>query len=289
MSVRLRTILFVIYSLVLLIANASVLSALLELSRYNPTASHLVLVPFVSFGLVIIRRRLIFTSLGSAQFLGFGFIAAGVGLIWVANSLGVSGLDHDQLTASVTGLVLMFIGGFVLCFGGPAARAAIFPLSFLVFVIPIPDLAIDAATQFLKSGSAEAVAGLFAVIGTPFNREGFTFSLPSLQFLIADECSGIRSSIGLLLTSLLVGHIFLRTGWKKALLVAAMFPLAIIKNAIRIVTLVQLAIHVNPEFLTGQLHSEGGIVFYLLTLVIAAPLFNALQRSEYSLIQERHS
>ncbi len=52
-----------------------------------------------------------------------------------------------------------------------------------------------------------------------------------------------------------------------------MLPLAIVKNGIRIVSLSLLARHVNPSFLTGQLHHEGGFVFFLLRCVIMSPLF----------------
>jgi exosortase/archaeosortase family protein len=57
-------------------------------------------------------------------------------------------------------------------------------------------------------------------------------------------------------------------------------PIAVIKNAIRIVALSLLAMHVDQSFLTGQLHHEGGFVFFLLALGLLAPLFVLLKRSE---------
>jgi len=84
----------------------------------------------------------------------------------------------------------------------------------------------------------------------------------------------------LTLTTLLAGHMFLRSPWKKAVLVLAVVPLTILKNGIRIVTLSLLAMHVDPGFLTGQLHHEGGIVFFLLALVLLFPLFAALVKSD---------
>ena len=66
----------------------------------------------------------------------------------------------------------------------------------------------------------------------------------------------------------------------KALLALAVIPLTIVKNGIRIVSLTLLAVHVNPSFLTGQLHHEGGIVFFVLALLLLSPLFRLLQRSE---------
>jgi exosortase/archaeosortase family protein len=99
---------------------------------------------------------------------------------------------------------------------------------------------------------------------------------------IADECSGIRSSISLLLTSLLAGHMLLENAWTKSVLVAVVLPLAVVKNGIRIVSLSLLAMHVDPGFLAGSLHHEGGIVFYLLALTLLAPILGLLRRSELS-------
>ena len=180
----------------------------------------------------------------------------------------------------VAGLVVSWVGGFLLFFGRDAARAALFPLLFLAFTIPIPEPVIDSATQVLKNGSTETVAGLFTLTGTPYHRDGFVFALPGFFIEVADECSGIRSSIALLLTGLLSGHVFLRDSWAKTCVIAAVLPITILKNGIRIVTLSLLAMHVDPGFLTGQLHHEGGIVFFLLGLLILAPILVLLRKSE---------
>ncbi|MGA9484184.1 MAG: archaeosortase/exosortase family protein, partial [Candidatus Acidiferrales bacterium] len=59
-------------------------------------------------------------------------------------------------------------------------------------------------------------------------------------------------------------------------------PVAILKNGIRITTLTLLSIYVDPGFLTGNLHHEGGFVFFFLALAILFPALLFLQRSERS-------
>jgi exosortase len=177
-------------------------------------------------------------------------------------------------------VVVLWIGGFLLFFGSRSFLAALFPILFLGFMVPMPPTVIERAIQFLKRGSAEVVAILFGMTGTPYHRNGFVFGLPNFVIEIADECSGIRSSIALLLTGLLAGHMFLRTWWKKCLVALTIVPFAILKNGIRIVTLSLLAEHVDPGYLTGQLHHEGGIVFFVLTLTLMSPFFILLHRSD---------
>ena len=94
---------------------------------------------------------------------------------------------------------------------------------------------------------------------------------------------------GLLITCLLAAHLFLRTYWKLALFVALAFPLAIVKNGIRITTLTLLSIYVDPGFLSGSLHRDGGVVFFLLALALLAPILLLMQGAEDLSAEQRNS
>jgi exosortase len=97
---------------------------------------------------------------------------------------------------------------------------------------------------------------------------------------VAQECSGIRSSLVLLGVSLVASHWFLRSAWTKAILILVTVPLAIAKNGMRIVTLSLLSVYVDPGFLTGRLHHQGGIVFFSVALVLLVSMLLVLKRSE---------
>jgi exosortase len=280
-SLRNRTALFAIWCAGLVAVRFDALQALYELSRQDETASHTVLVPLVTIGLLYQGRKTVFESLGTAWGVGFAMVAGGLALLAAAPA-GAAGAG-PALRWTIGALVVLWAGGFVLCYGAAAARAALFPLLFLVFTIPFPDALLDRAVLLLKNGSTEMVAGLFALTGTPFYREGYVFTLAGFTIEIADECSGIRSSIALVMTSLLAGHLFLGRLWAKALLVAAVLPLTIVKNGVRITGLSLLATHVDPGFLAGRLHHDGGIVFFALTLAMLAPVLGLLRRSELRL------
>ena len=266
------------FALLTALLNVDKLWALAQLALVNPTVSHVVGVPFVALVLIYSDRDIIFNAARPEPLVGGSLALAGLALSFL--SYRAFNVPATTLMVAMLGVALAWVGAFVMMYGLASARAALFPLGFLLFMIPIPTVVMDGATQFLKNGSSEAVAGLFTLTGTPFHREGFVFSLPSFVIEIADECSGIRSSIALLLTGLLAGHQFLRKPWTKIVLVLMILPIAVIKNAIRIVALSLLAMHVDPSFLTGQLHHEGGFVFFLLALGLLMPLFVLLKRSE---------
>ena len=271
--------LFGVYVVALLAANLPVVGALIDLSRQDNTASHVVLVPFVTLVLVFWDRRAVFSSVQRAPRAGAGVALLGLAVLAVGRRALAAGVT-DALSLSVAGLVVALAGGFLFAFGARAVRAAAFPLAFLCFTVPFPEAVIAGATQVLKNGSTEVVAWLFTLTGTPYYREDYIFVLSTVAIEIADACSGIRSSIGLLLTGLLAGYACLRRPWSRAVLLAAVLPMTILKNGIRIVALTLLAMHVDPSYLTGQLHHEGGIVFFLLALGLLAPVLVALQRLE---------
>jgi exosortase len=277
---------FAAYSLCLVAVNIPALGAMLDLSRRSPTDSHILLVPVISLVLMYQRRDAIVAAARPAVPAGAAVILLGIGLAALGRMHQTSGGRDDALSVMALALVVLWVGGFLLFYGGEACRAVLFPLLFLAFMIPMPNALLDGATLALKTGSREVVSGLFTLTGTPYHREGFVFSLPTVAIEIADECSGIRSSIALLLTTLLAGHMFLKTSWKKAVLLAAVLPMVVIKNGIRIVSLTLLAVHVDPGFLTGQLHHEGGFVFFLIAVALLAPVLAILCRSELARSKE---
>jgi exosortase len=268
-----RLVVYAVFVLVLIGANVETVRAHIELARDNSTASHIILVPVVSLLLLVQSRGAVFSSQRTDLLAGLPVVLAGAVLLWVAGSL----------TVSVAAIVALLVGAFVLVFGREAFRAALFPLAFLIFAIPIPQTVLDWSVQVLKNGSTESVAAMFSVVGVPFHRDGYVFSLPSFTIEIADECSGIRSSIALLLTMVLAGHTLLGRPGGKLILIALVLPVAILKNGIRIVGLSLLAMYVDPGFLTGQLHHEGGVVFFGLSLLLLAPVVMVLRRSEAKL------
>jgi exosortase len=280
MTPRARTSLFALYSLVVAAAHVSVLAGLVEYSQRDMSASHLVAIPFVSTALIYRNRHNLTAALRWGIGSGVALCAAALIVrLWAETSLPQDAHD-SRLSAAVLSVVLLWAGGFVLFFGTGAARRSLFALAFLFLTIPIPTAALDALVYVLKVGSTETVAALFSLTGTPYFREEFVFNLPNLAIEIADECSGIRSTIALTLTMLLAGHAFLTTFWARALLLAFVVPVTILKNAIRIVSISLLSIHVDPSFITGRLHHDGGVVFFLIALALITPLLTVLRKAE---------
>lgn len=166
--------------------------------------------------------------------------------------------------------VTWWIGSFVCCFGTHISRICIFPLLLLLWLVPLPGSAVSHIVSFLQHGSADAANLLFVIAGVPVTKDGLQLSVPGWMLEVATECSSIRSSLMLLIVSVVLSHLLLRSPWGKGLVIVAAIPLAIAKNGCRIFTLSMLAVHVDPIFLRGWPHHQGGIFFFL---VFVAGLF----------------
>ena len=242
--------------------------------------SHIFLIPPLSLILILWERKRVFSSIGSSYRPGLLLLLVAAVLYGVASRNSFVLSQHDYLSVSTLALVLTWLGLFVLFYGLRSFRAAAFPLLFLLLMVPVPEVLLWKIISALQEGSAAVAHGLFELSGVPTYRDGFLFTLPGLTIEVAEECSGIRSSIALFVTSLLAGHLFLRSGWGRIVLTLSIIPLAILKNGLRIVVITLLGIHVDQGFLTGYLHHRGGIVFFLLSLSLLAIVLGMLQRFE---------
>lgn len=256
------------------------ITTLIHFSFQHEHYSHIILVPLVSAALFILERRRLLSHVATAWLPGLGLLVAGVFFYSIAQRYAAPLSENDRLAMTMLSMVTLWGGAFVLCYGLRASRQGLFPLLFLVLMIPIPDFLLNRVIAGLLRGSADASHVILELVGVPFLRTGLIFSFPGFAIEIAEECSGIRSSMALLVVSLLAGHLFLRSIWTKAVLTLATVPLLIVKNGIRIATLSLLTMYVDPGFLTGSLHRQGGFAFFLLTLAFLAPLLWFLQNSE---------
>ena len=280
-----RARLFLLFNLLYGVVFSAHLAHLFRFSLHQEHSPHVGLILLVMLYLMWAHRQALFARAAYCAWGGIPLVVLGL----LCYLLGLHQQPHlsqnDLLALTTLGIVTIWIGGFVTCFGLPGIRAAPFPLGFLVFAIPLPDALLSHVITVLQSASADVTEVLFKLSPLPVVREGFTFALPGLQIEVARECSGIRSSIALLITGLLASHLWLRRWWSKAVVWLLIYPLAVFKNGLRIVTLCLLTLYVDEGFITGDLHTRGGVVFFGVALAILLPTLLVLRKLEVSRIR----
>ena len=252
-----------------------VLQSSLSIDRY----SHILLVLPLSATLLYLSRRRTFLKIGYNVAGGIAFLAVLVTFAYVVRNAGELS-PGNTLSLTVFLFAASCLAAFIFVYGVAAFRAALFPLLFFLLIVPLPDDAVHAAVTTLQNGSAIATCWLFAIAHVPYARHGVILTLPRVDIYVAEECSGIRSSMVLLLSGLVMGQLYLRSFRCKVALTLAVLPIAIAKNALRIFVLSSLGMYVDPSFLSGRLHHDGGFIFFGIAFAALFLVVWLLQRLE---------
>jgi exosortase C (VPDSG-CTERM-specific) len=275
-----------IYLVILCGAFALPLREFVTYARHSDVHSYVLLIPFVTAYLIYIRWKQLSRELSSSW--GYALLSAAAGTGALLASLHFTELgQNDHMTLIAFSFVCFVIAGTFLFLGSRWARSAMFPLFFLAFMVPLPEAAVDFLENASKEASAEVANWLFLISGTPALRTGTLFQLPGISIIVAKECSGIRSSLVLAITSLLAANMFLRTTWRRALLVIAVIPLGLLRNGLRILVISLLCVHIGPEMMNSVIHRRGGPFFFAASLIPLFVLLWWLRRGEVTAQQQR--
>jgi exosortase C (VPDSG-CTERM-specific) len=258
------------FAIVLLAAFAQPLLVLVNYAAGSELYSYILLVPFISSYLLYLRRH----QLPKKYIVDFPLavvsLTAGLGVLvftyWL-DFVGRSPAENDRLALLTLSFLCCLAAGVFFFFGRGWMRAAAFPVAYLIFLVPMPDAMRDALETASKSAAAEVANLLFRLSGTPFLRAGAIFQLPNITIEVAQECSGIRSSWVLFMTSILAANLFLKARWRRFALVAFVIPLGILRNGFRILVIGLLCVNVGPQMIHSLIHRRGGPVFFMLSLI----------------------
>jgi exosortase C (VPDSG-CTERM-specific) len=242
--------------------------------------SYILLVPCVAGYLLYIKRTTLVAAYRSS--IGGMVILGGLGMAALAAGLGLRGSlsVNDGLALMALAYVSVVAAGGFLFLGAKWMAAAAFPVAFLIFMVPLPDAAVNWLETASVLASADVAALFFKLTGTPLLRDGTVFALPGIVLRVAQECSGIHSSWVLFITSLLASHFFLASPWRKLILVAFVIPLGIVRNGFRILVIGLLCVHVGPQMIDSVIHHRGGPLFFVLSLVPLILVMAWLRRQE---------
>jgi exosortase len=231
--------------------------------RDNPYYTHGVLVPLLSLFLVWRARDAL--ALRAPSWLGYPVIAAGLALLVVGLWYSAYWIAGFSLPVVIAGIVLAL-------FGPRVFRRWLFPLLFLLLMVPLPfDVWV---AQWLEAPTATASTALVRLVGVPAHNEGSLITLPNAQFAVGGICAGLRSSIALFTLALFVVMVGTPGGTRnKIALLALVIPLALVANIVRIAVLLGVANLWGQAAAMSYYHDYSSYVFFglaLLLLVLAS-------------------
>ncbi len=219
--------------------------------------SHGFLVPFISLFIAWTKRNELAKLELKPSALGWLFFGAGIFIHTLSALWRVYFSSGFALILVIIGLVLLFLGKKQL-------KALTFPISFLLFMVPLPLVAIANLSFRLKIFAAKVATRLVNYVGVPAIREGSIIKTMHSNLVVEDPCSGIRSLIALIALGSLMAYFSNLSKIKKTILFLSSVPIAVGTNVIRIVILALVSEMYGAKYASGIFHDTMGIVVFVL-------------------------
>ena len=275
---RARSLSIVLVGLATLLVFGPSLKAALHLGFGDDRYLAVAVAPLACVLLLVWERADVFSRAAYSPRIGAPL--AGVSIL-AGVAVVATGSAGEHAWLAMLALVLLWLSGFLWCCGLNSFRAGLYPLCCLFLMVPLPSSWMDGASRFLQHRSAVAAYGILHGVGMPVVRHGMMFSMPGLDFEVAPECSGLHSSLALILIAIVASYVFLRSGWSRAALMLLMVPLAVFKNALRIAAIGGLGARVDRAFIDGPFHHRyGGLVFSVPAVVLFVLILMGIQKLE---------
>jgi exosortase len=221
----------------------------------DPNYSHGFLIPLFCLYLLWRRRETLRSIPWTSSLLGLPLIVAGLGTLLLGDFGADNFLMRSSLIVVLAGLVLFHLGRAVF-------RAVLFPLGFLLFMVPLPGVIFYAITFPLQGLAARQAAWTLDALGVPVLLDGNVIHLAQLSLGVTEACSGIRSLISLLAAAVAWAYLLLPVGWSMAIFVVATLPITIIANAARVVLTGLIGQYLGVEYASGFFHEFAGLAIY---------------------------
>lgn len=234
--------------------------------------SHAFLIPLISGYLIYSQRDELKKTVREPS--AWGLVALVTGLLIFV----VSGLLRVYFTSGFA--LLLCLSGMILYWGGWAWMKRVwFPVFFLVFMLPLPEIAIARINLYLKMLVTYGAVGTVDLLGVPVVMDGAKIQLEGGELIVGDACSGLRSLIALIALGVFYAWLYPRRDWLvRGSLLAAVIPVALGANMIRIVCNVLFANFFGTRLLfaplftssltgTVDLHLLSGVVVFAVALL----------------------
>ena len=190
----------------------------------------------------------------------------------------IVGRSQDILLLDIGSQVFVLAGILLLTIGRSALIALWFPLFFMLFMIPLPGIFLDAITLPMKIGVSYFTEMILFYFNYPIARSGVILQIGQYQLLVADACAGMHTLVSLealgLLYLNLVKHDSAARNISLALLI---IPISFTANVIRVIVLTLVTYHFGDEAGQGFVHGFAGLVLFVVALMLIMSVDSLLQ------------
>lgn len=246
-------------SIILLLLYFQTFSWLLEEWLYNPFYSHGFLVPLISLAIIWSKRNELKNLSVRKEPVGTYLFVSGL-IIYAAGVLGKSFfLSAISIIPVLIGLILYYCGkDFV--------RKLLFPVCFLIFMIPLPWL--DIGSVYLQQFTANNAAGISQTLGADVYKSELELHVGDCPIIIGIPCSGMRSIISLLAIAAVFVYLIKGSIQRRVIVLFAAVPIAIASNTIRVTAAVLIADFYGCDAATTFFHDFSSMFLFIIAIIL---------------------
>ncbi len=191
----------------------------------------------------------------------------------------IVGHTQEILIFEVGSQIPVLLGIVLMTNGTGVAKKFWFPLIFMAFMIPLPEILVDTLTGPLKQQVSVLSESVLYHLGYPIARSGVVLSIGHYDLLVADACSGLNSIFSLSALGLFYAYLVQRKGWThNIILLASIVPIAFFANVTRVILLVLITYYFGDEVGQGFAHKAAGLVLFISGLLSFLILDEIIQR-----------
>lgn len=246
-----------IYSLLVGLIFFDTLSSMVAIWLRSQTFAHGFLILPISLWLTWrLRRRFVTASLRPQPRALLLVLAAG--LLWLGASL------VDVQVIQQLAFVAVLVCGLWAIVGTDVARCFAFPLGFLFLAVPMGAGLIPPLMEL----TADTTEFLLRASGIPVLREGMFLSLPTGNWSVIEECSGVRYLIAATTLGLLYAHLTFHSLTRQLIFVAATIVVSVLANSLRAYGVVMVGHLSEMRYGIGSEHLMYGWVFFALVMLL---------------------
>lgn len=258
-----------------------VLVALVRQWWNEPDYSHGFLIPVIAAYLVWERWPRLRSQPVAPAAAGLGVLIAGVAIFVLATMAAELFVMRASLLIVLAGLILYLLGRAYL-------RVLVFPLAFLVLMVPPPAIVFNAITFPLQLVAASAATTSLQLLDVPVFREGNIITLANTKLEVVEACSGVRSLLALVALATTFAYFTQAGVWRRTVLIVSAVPIAIVANATRVAGTGLLAHGFGEETAQGFFHSFSGVLVFGAAFVLLCLEGFVLNRVSFAILS-RHA
>ena len=196
--------------------------------------------------------------------------------------LFIFGWRQDYIVFQTFSLIPLLFGLIGYLYGMQVVKTLIFPILYLLLLVPPPFAILDSITLPMRNGISIATEIILRFFNYPITREGLLLTIGYYDIYMGAPCSGFRSLITMICLVLIYVYIIKASTTTKIILTSFIIPCALIGNLARVITLCLITFYFGEEAGQGFFHNFSGIVIFIITLLGLMGMESFLNRFEPS-------